>query len=62
MEWFDRDLDDFLFERQRGKEGDIEYKDIHEEYFRKMLTLHERTFVILEKISDDFIKWRFNAF
>jgi hypothetical protein len=61
LQWFDRDLDDYLYERKR--DGDTnEDKGIFEEEFRQHVQLPDRTHFQLEKIFDDIAKWRFNAF
>lgn len=61
LQWFDRDLDDYLYERKR--DGDLgEDKGIIEEEFRQHVQLDVRTHINLEKIFDDIDKWRFNAF
>lgn len=59
--WFDRDLDDYLYERQRDDDpGDD--KDEFEEEIRQIIGISEKTHFQLEKIFDDIGKWRFNAF
>ena len=61
LQWFDRDLDDYLYERKR--DNDLgEDKGMPEEEFRQHIPLPERTHFQLEKIFDDIAKWRFNAF
>mmetsp|Transcript_3958 Transcript_3958/g.3749 ORF Transcript_3958/g.3749 Transcript_3958/m.3749 type:complete len:398 (+) Transcript_3958:1269-2462(+) len=59
--WFDRDLDDYLYERQRDDEPE-DNKDEFEEEIRQIIGISEKTHFQLEKIFDDIGKWRFNAF
>lgn len=61
LQWFDRDLDDYLYERQRdGEPGEV--KDDFDRQIRAIVEIPERTHSQLEKIFDDIGKWRFNAF
>eukprot|EP00359_Climacostomum_virens_P005920 CAMPEP_0204903912 /NCGR_PEP_ID=MMETSP1397-20131031/4558_1 /ASSEMBLY_ACC=CAM_ASM_000891 /TAXON_ID=49980 /ORGANISM="Climacostomum Climacostomum virens, Strain Stock W-24" /LENGTH=879 /DNA_ID=CAMNT_0052072627 /DNA_START=171 /DNA_END=2810 /DNA_ORIENTATION=+ len=61
LKWFDRDLDDYLFERQRNGEPG-ENKDMDDDELRLRVSLPEKTHFQLDKIFDDIGKWRFNAF
>lgn len=61
LQWFDRDLDDYLYERKR--DNDLgEDKAAFEEELKQNVQLDTRTSFQLEKIFDDIAKWRFNAF
>ena len=61
LQWFDRDLDDYLYERQRdGEPGEV--KEDFDRQIRAIVDMPERTHSQLEKIFDDVGKWRFNAF
>ena len=61
LQWFDRDLDDYLFERKRG--NDIaENRNMMEEEFKQHIVLETKSYYDLEKIFDDMSKWRFDAF
>lgn len=61
LQWFDRDLDDYLYERQRdGEPGEV--KEDFDRQIRAIVEVPERTHSQLEKIFDDIGKWRFNAF
>lgn len=61
LQWFDRDLDDYLYERKRDNDFG-EDKGMFEEEFRQHVPLPDRTHFQLEKIFDDIAKWRFNSF
>jgi hypothetical protein len=61
LTWFDRDLDDYLYERQRDQDPG-EDKEVYEEDIRQAVNLPDRTHFQLEKVFDDIGKWRFNAF
>lgn len=61
LKWFDRDLDDYLYERQRNGEPG-ENKDMDDDDLRQHVSLPEKTHFQLDKIFDDIGKWRFNAF
>ena len=61
LQWFDRDLDDYLYERKRDNDVN-EDKTVFEEEFRQHVQLEVRTHFNLEKLFDDIAKWRFNAF
>jgi hypothetical protein len=61
LKWFDRDLDDYLYERQRNGEPG-ENKEMEDEDLRQHVSLPEKTHFQLDKLFDDIGKWRFNAF
>jgi hypothetical protein len=61
LQWFDRDLDDYLFERKRGNDL-TENKNMMEEEFKQHIVLETKAYYDLEKIFDDISKWRFDAF
>lgn len=61
LQWFDRDLDDYLFERKRNNELG-ENKHMMEEEFKQHVPMDNKAYYDLEKIFDDITKWRFDAF
>jgi len=61
LQWFDRDLDDYLYERQRDGEPGQE-NEMYAEELKQVVELPEKVFFQLEKMFDDIGSWRFNAF
>lgn len=61
LQWFDRDLDDYLFERKRGNDLG-ENKNMMEDEFKQHVPMDTKAYYDLEKVFEDITKWRFDAF